>query len=148
AKALTYSGLSVPASKVYDGTVTAVVSGTATLQATESAGGSTADGKHYEIGRAACRAGAETGTDDSKEVDKATTVNFGGVSVTGAGNGNHALSVPRQAPPISAKALTYSGLSGPASKVYDGTVTAVVSGTATLQGTETAGGSTADGKPY
>ena len=50
---------------------------------------------------------------------------------------------------ITAKALTMSGLSVPASKIYNATTVAVVSGTPTLQAAETAGtGTTGDGKPY
>ena len=50
---------------------------------------------------------------------------------------------------ITAKALTMSGLSVPSSKVYDGTTTAVVSGTPTLATAIGAGtGTSADGAPY
>ena len=148
-KALTYSGLSVPASKVYDGTTTAVVSGTAALQAAEAAGtGSTADGKPYSVDSVSLT-GTPTGTYNSKDVATATTVTFGGLALTGEGNGDYTLTASTQAATITPKALTYSGLSVPASKVYDGTTTAEVSGTAALQTAEAAGiGSTADGKPY
>jgi len=50
AKALTMSGLSVPASKVYDGTTTATVSGFTgnRCKSAEAAGsGTTSDGKAY-----------------------------------------------------------------------------------------------------
>ncbi len=148
-KALTYSGLSVPASKVYDGTTTAVVSGTAALMTAETAGtGSTSDGTPYS-GDSVSLTGTPTGTYNSKDVATATMVTFGGLSLTGAQSGDYTLTVSTQAATITAKALTYSGLTVPASKVYNGTTTAVVSGTAALQVTEAAGaGTTADGKPY
>ena len=53
---------------------------------------------------------------------------FGGLALTGTGNGDYTLTASTQAATITAKALTYSGLSVPSSKVYDGTTTAVVSG--------------------
>ncbi len=149
AKALTYSGLSVPTSKVYDGTTTAVVSGTASLQATEAAGtGSTSDGKFY-TGDTVSITGSATGTYNTKDVATAATVTFGALSLTGAQAADYSLTALTQAATITAKALTNSGLSVPLSKVYDGTTTAVVSGTASLQATEAAGtGSTSDGKSY
>ena len=150
-KPLTMSGLSVPASKVYDGTTTAVVSGaTGNLQSTETAGaGTTADGKPYDVD-AVSITGTATGTYNSKDVASATTVTYGGLSLTGTGFGNYSLTMQgTAAATITAKALTMSGLSVPASKVYDGTTTAVVSGSGSLQSAETAGtGTTADGKPY
>jgi hypothetical protein len=149
AKALTYTGLSVPASKVYDGTTTAVVGGTAVLKPTESTGsGSTSDGTPY-TGDTVSITGTPSGTYNSKDVAAATTVTFGGLSLTGSQASDYSLTALTQAATITAKALTYSGLSVPASKIYDGTTTAVVSGTANLQTAETAGsGSTGDNKPY
>ena len=148
-KGLTYSGVSVPSSKVYDGTTTAVVSGTAALQSTETAGtGTTSDGKPYGVDSVSLT-GTPSATYNSKDVATAATVTFGGISLTGTGNGNYTLTALTQAATITPKALTYGGLSVPASKIYDGTTNAVVSGTATLQTAETAGtGTTSDGKPY
>jgi hypothetical protein len=148
-KALTYSGLSVPTSKVYDATITAAVSGTAALQSTEAAGaGTTSDCKPYNVDSVSLT-GTPTGTYNSKDVATAITVTFGGVSLAGTGCGNYTLTVLTQAATITAKALTMTGLSVPASKVYDGTTVATVSGTPALQATETAGtGATSDGKPY
>src|SRR4029079_7691044 len=83
------------------------------------------------------------------DVATANLVTFGGVSLSGTGSGNYMLSALTQAATITPKSLTGSGLSAAASKVYDGTTSAVVSGTPSLQSTEPAGaGSTADGKPY
>ena len=108
-KALTYSGLTVPASKVYDGTTTAVVSGTAALQADGGSAGSTSDGKPY-TGDTVSLTGTATGTYNSKDVATATTVTFGGLSLTGTGNGDYTLTASTQAATITPKALTYSGL--------------------------------------
>ena len=150
-KALTMTGLSVPVSKVYNGTTAAVVSGSpGLLQAAEPKGtGTSSDGKPY-TGDTVSLTGTATGTYNSKDVSTATTVTFGGLSLTGASAANYTLTI--QAPAaatITAKALTFSGLSVPASKVYDGTTAAVVSGTPALQAAEAPGaGTTADGKPY
>ena len=144
------SGLSVPASKVYDATTTAAVSGTAALAASEAAGaGSSADGKPY-TGDTVSITGTATGTYNSKDVATATTVTYGGLSLTGAQAGDYTLTIETAASAtITAKALTMSGLSVPASKVYDGTTTASVSGTAALASTEAPTfGTGGDGKPY
>ncbi|MBA0901650.1 MAG: hypothetical protein H0Z27_04715, partial [Candidatus Nitrotoga sp.] len=90
AKALTMSGLS-SANKVYDGTDTAVVSGTAALQAAITAGsGSWNDGKPYS-GEDVSLTGAATGTFNSKDVGSGRTVSFSGKSLTGTGSGNYTL---------------------------------------------------------
>src|SRR6201999_4057852 len=50
AKQLTISGITVPTTKIYNGTTAAAVSGTASLLSTEAAGaGSTTDGKPYNV---------------------------------------------------------------------------------------------------
>ena len=153
-KGLTVTGtLSVPSSKVYDGTAAAVVSGAAALQGTESAGsGSTSDGKPYSAGLSEFEWDGDAATYNSKDVASATTVTFTTtpLSLTGTGNGNYTITAPTQAATITQKGLTVTGtLSVPSSKVYDGTTAAVVSGAAALLGTESAGsGSTSDGKPY
>jgi hypothetical protein len=94
AKALTMSGLSVPPSKVYDGTNTAVVIGSpGSLQPAEAAGtGSTSDGAPY-IGDAVSLTGTATGTYNSKNVATASTVTFGGVSLSGAQAGDYSLTI-------------------------------------------------------
>ncbi len=152
AKTLTMSGLSVSASKVYDGTTTASVSGSpGLLQSPESGGaGSASDGKPY-VGDTVSLTGTATGTYNSKDVATASTVTFGGVSLTGTQAGDYTLTIQSSAgATITTKGLTMSGLSVPSSKVYDGTTTAVVSGSpGALQSPETGGtGSTGDGKPY
>ena len=149
-KALTMSGLTVPASKTYDGTMAATLSTSGSLAASEAFGsGSTTDGKPY-TGDIVSITGTATGTYNSKDVASASTVAFTGLSLTGAQAGNYTLTIQSPASAtITAKALTMTGLSVPASKVYSGTTTAVVSGTASLTASETGGtGTTADGKPY
>jgi len=149
-KALTMSGLSVPASKVYDGTTKAVVTGTKTLAAAEAAGTGTAtDGKSY-TGDTVSITGTAVGTYNSKDVASASTVTYSGLSLSGSQAGNYTLTIQSPAiAKITPKALTMSGLSVAASKVYDGTTNAVVTGTQKLAAAETAGtGTTTDGKRY
>ena len=149
-KALTMSGLSVPASKVYDGTTSAVVSGTGVLQASEAFGtGTTSDGKPY-TGDGVNITGTPVGTYNSKDVPTATTVTFSGLTLGGTHANNYTLTMQSPgAGTITPKALTVTGLSAPASKMYDGTINAVVSGTPALLGPEAVGsGTTSDGKPY
>ena len=79
---MTYSGLSAPASRVYNGTTTAEVSGGAALQTVEAAGtGSTADDKPYSVDSVNLT-GTPTGTYNNKDVATATTVTFGGLALT------------------------------------------------------------------
>jgi hypothetical protein len=151
-KPLTMSGLSVPLSKVYDGTTTAVVGNSpGLLQATEAPGaGSSSDGKPY-AGDAVSLTGTATGAYNNKDVATASTVTFGGLSLSGAQAGDYTLTIQGAASAaITAKTLSLSGLAVPSSKVYDGTTTAVVSGSpGMLQAAEAAGaGSNSDGKPY
>ena len=125
-KALTYSGLSVPASKVYDGTTTAEVSGTAALQTAEAAGtGSTADGKPYSVDSVSLT-GTPTGTYNSKDVATATTATFGGLALTGTGNGDYTLTASTQAATITPRTVTASIIGDP-TKTYDGTTSATLS---------------------
>ncbi len=149
AKALTMGGLSVPASKVYNGTAAATASGTAALQTTEALGtGSTSDGKPYNVDSASLT-GTATATYNSKDVASATTVTFGGLSLTGTGNGNYTLTALTQAATITAKALTATGFTESNKLVDGGTTAATPTGSAILQSAEAAGaGTTSDGKPY
>ncbi len=149
-KALTMTGLTVPGSKIYDGTTAAVVGGAGTLQASEAIGaGTSSDGKPY-TGDVVTIAGSAVGTYNSKDVATASSVTYSGLTLGGAQAANYTLTIQSAASAtITAKALTMSGLSVPASKVYDGNTTTVVSGSPALQASEAAGaGNTADGKPY
>ena len=149
-KAITMSGLSVAASKVYDGTTKATVSGTKTLAVAEAVGtGNTSDGKWY-IGDMVSITGSAVGTYNSKDVATASTVTYSGLSLTGSQAGNYSLRIQSPASAkITKKTATMSGLSVAASKVYDGTTKATVSGTKTLAAAEAVGqGTTTDGKIY
>ena len=149
-KALTETGLAVPASKVYDGTTTATVSGNAALQNSETPGtGTTVDGAPYTNDQVSI-SGSATGTYNTKDVATANKVTFGAIALSGAQATDYSLTVQgSRAATITPKTLTEAGLSVPASKVYDATTTATVNGTPALQTTEAAGtGTTADGAPY
>jgi filamentous hemagglutinin family protein len=118
-KALTISGLT-SADKVYDGTTTATVNGTAALQAAIAAGsGSASDGKAY-TGDTVSLTGTVVGNFNDKDVADANTVAFTGLSLTGAEAGNYTLTQHANAThAITAKALTISG-STANDKTYDG----------------------------
>jgi len=150
-KTLTESGLSVAASKVYDGTTAVTLIGSASLQSTEAGSlGTGGDGKPY-TGDVVSLTGTAIGTYNSKNVTTATTVTYSGLSLTGAQSGNYTLTIQgTSAATITAKTLTMSGLSVPLSKVYDGTTVAVVSGSPGLLQTAETGalGTGADGRPY
>ncbi len=144
------SGLSVPASKVYDGSTAAVVTGTPALAVAEAPAPATGlDGKPY-TGDVVSILGTAVGTYNSKDVATAANVSFSGLSLTGGQAPNYSLTI--QSPALSTitiKALTMSGLSVPASKAYDGSTGAIVTGTPALQAAEAVGSGTAvDGKPY
>ena len=125
-KALTISGLS-SVDKVYDGTTTATVSGTAALQGFETAGtGASNDGKAYS-GDGVRVAGAAGGTFNSKDVSSASKVTFSGLSLDGTDAGNYALTQHADASQIvTPKALAVSGITA-GNKVYDGNTGAGVS---------------------
>jgi type IV secretory pathway TrbL component len=117
------SGLT-SADKVYDGTDTAVVSGTAALLGAITAGsGTSSDGKSYSVDSVSLT-GTAAGLFSSKDVGT-RTVSFSGKSLTGTGFGNYTLTQQGAdtGKSITAKALTMSGLTS-ADKVYDGTDTA------------------------
>jgi len=149
-KALTESGLSVASSKVYNGTTAATVIGSAALATAETGGsGTTTDGKAYS-GDTVSISGTATGTYNSKDVATASTVTYAGLSLTGAQAGNYSLTIQTPAAAtITPKALTETGLSVAASRIYDGSTTATVAGSAALASAEAVGaGTTADGKAY
>ncbi|MEI8086065.1 MAG: YDG domain-containing protein [Paludibacter sp.] len=145
-KALTMSGLSVPASKIYDGSTTAVVTDAKALLTDVAIGtGTSSDGKPY-TGDVVSITGTPLGTYNTKNVG-ATTVTYSGLALN---NTNYSLTIQgTSSATITTKALTMSGLSVPASRAYDGGTTAVVSGTPALQTAEAVGvGTTSDGIPY
>ena len=118
------------ASKTYDGTTAATVSGTAALQATEAAGtGTTSDGKAY-TGDTVSLTGTATGTYNSKNVATASSVTYGGLSLTGADAGNYTLTMQGN----SAATITQASLTVTASQVtktYDGGTSATGNGSIT-----------------
>lgn len=148
-KALTVAGVSAVATRIYDGTATAALSGTAAFLSTETAGsGTTADGRPYSVDSVSI-SGSAAGTFADRHAGTAKAITVTGLSVTGTGSGNYMVTQPTGlAANVTAKALGVTGLST-ASRVYDGTANAAVSGTASLLTAEAAGtGSTSDGKPY
>ncbi|HLA33762.1 MAG TPA: YDG domain-containing protein, partial [Rhodocyclaceae bacterium] len=132
AKPLTMSGLTVPASKVYDTTLTATVGGAAVLAAAESPGtGNSADGKPYS-GDTVTIAGTAAGSYNAKNVATATTVTFSGLSLGGAQAGNYSLVLQSPAgASITPASLPVSGVTA-LNKVYDATTTATLSGVASV----------------
>jgi formylglycine-generating enzyme required for sulfatase activity len=120
-KSVTITGL-LAANKVYDGTTTATVNGTAVIS-----------GKVGSSDDVTVKAG--TAAFESKTVGNGKTVTFSGYSLTGADTGNYSLSGQpgNVTASITAKSVTITGLSV-ANKQYDGTTTATVTGTATING--------------
>ena len=131
---------------MYDGTTATATPGgaPALLPAEAKAFGTGGDGKPY-TGDSVSVSGSATGSYNSATVAGAGTVTFNGLSTA---NGNYSITAPTQAATITPKALNYTGISA-ASKAYDGTATAALSGTAaTLQAEAPAFGTGGDGKPY
>jgi phosphotransferase system IIA component len=130
AKALTVTGLA-GVSREYDRTTTATVSGTAALLGV-------IEGDTVTLG------GTATHTFASANVGTGIAITTTGYTLGGSQAGNYTLTQPGLTANITAKALTISGLSS-ASKVYDGTTTATISGSATLQEPIAAGSAAAEG---
>ena len=145
-KALTMTGLSTPATRVYDGTALAYVSGVPSLAATEAFGsGTSSDGQPY-TGDLVGIIGQATGTYNSADVASATTVTFAGLTLNGAQSANYTLTMQSPAAAtITAKALTVAG-AAVTPKLYDGTTAATVTGSLVA---ESAGsGASNDGKAF
>lgn len=120
--------LTVASSKVYDGNTSAkITSAKPALWAAVAPGASGAAGKPY-TGDVVRLKGAAVGTYNSADVASANKVVFSGLSLDGAQKGNYTLTITGdQAATISAKPLTLSvKLAVAASKVYDGTTSAVL----------------------
>src|SRR5207248_2819603 len=147
-KTLLVTGLSAT-NKIYDATTADPLSGTATLLAAEGAGsGSTSDGMPY-TGDSVMLGGTAVGTLSQKDVGTGISVTVSGNNLSGSQVSDYVLAVNEQSgltATITPKALTYSGLSVPASRKYNGGTNAVVSATAVLLTAESPGtGSTSDG---
>ncbi len=141
-KSLTVSGLSVTASsKPYNGTTAAVVSASPALESAEAIGtGMPSDGKPF-TGDTVLLIGTATGIYNSKDVESATTVTFGGLSLAGGQAGNYSLTMPGTvSASITPKALSI--LPPTVTKMYDGGTSAgnvALSALSGLVGTETLG---------
>jgi gliding motility-associated-like protein len=151
-KTLNMSGLSVPASKVYDGTTSTVLTDNKSLLTASLPGqGTVTDGKPYttDISNLSIT-GTAIGNYNSKNVLTANTVTFTGLVLTGTESGNYSLTIQAPQPAtITKKELTMSGLSVPSTKIYDATTKANVIDNKILQSKITAGtGNKDDGKPY
>ena len=146
-KPLTMTGLSVPASKVYDGNTVAIVSGTPALAASEAVGTGTAvDGKPY-TGDIVNITGTDIGTYNSKDVATAANVAFSGLSLIGAQGSNYSLTMQSPAAAtITAKGLIITGLAAN-NKVYDRTASATLLGTGSLFGVVSPDSVTLGGSP-
>ena len=134
AKALTVSGLTASA-KVYDGTTTEPLGGTAAFPTAEAAGaGTTSDGIPYNVDSVSA-GGTAAGAFATKDVGTAKAVTVTGVTVTGTGNGNYTVTQQTGLTAnITQKALTVTGI-GASNKIYDGNTTAALTGTpGTLSG--------------
>jgi formylglycine-generating enzyme required for sulfatase activity len=119
-KPVTITGLSV-SNKVYDGTTTATVTGTAVISG--------------KISTDTVTVSAGTAAFANSSVGNGKTVTFSGWTLTGADAGNYTLSAQpvNVTANITAKPVTITGLSV-SNKVYDGTTTATVTGTAVISG--------------
>lgn len=149
AKALNVSGVSAVATRIYDGTTAAGLTGTASLLATEAAGsGTTGDGKPYVVDSLSL-GGAATGTFADRNVASNKVITVTGLTLGRTDAANYSLVQPAGLTgAVTAKALTVAGLGG-GTRVYDATLTAPLTGTATLLAAEPAGaGGPGDGKPY
>jgi len=123
-KGLTVAGtLSVPSSKVYDGTATATIQGAPALLGAEAPGtGSTSDGAPYSAD-AVSLSGTVSAAYNSPSVLSATTISYnsGALSLTGSGYGNYSLiALPSVSATIAPLPVVLSG-----SRLYDGTATAL-----------------------
>ncbi|MCR5665053.1 MAG: InlB B-repeat-containing protein [Oscillospiraceae bacterium] len=135
-KAVTVSGITA-SNKIYDGTTTA------TLDITHASFTGIVSGDTLTISSA-------NGTFINKNVGIGKKVNIGGLTLGGASAGNYVLadsgSQTETTANITAKSVTITGLSA-SNKIYDGTVTASLTGTATLEGVITGDTVTLDGTP-
>jgi len=118
-KQVIITGLSA-SNKVYDGTTTVTISGTAALSGVVS-------GDTVTLGGTRIAAFAD------KNAGTAKAVIISGYTISGTDAGNYSLTQPSVTANITTKSVTITGLSA-ANKQYDGTTTATVSGTATISG--------------
>ena len=132
AKPLSIAGL-IGLDKVYDGTTTAGISGTAMLSGLELGDSVILEDStffHFAI--------SGVGTD--------LELTSSGYSLSGSDAGNYILTPPTMTAAITAKPLSITGLVG-SDKVYDGTTTVIVGGSAVLAGLESGDDVNLDGSP-
>lgn len=143
-KAINVTGLSA-ASKVYDGTTTAQVTGTGAIAA---GGAGSGDGKAL-TGDDISIAGTGSGAFADRHAGTAKSVTLSGLTLGGSDAGNYTISAGSVTADITPKALDVGGLSVASSKVYDRDTAATVVGSGTLLASQTAGaGSSSDGTAY
>lgn len=132
--------------KIYDGTISATVTGGDFRTAIAAGTGTVSDLTPY-IGDAIQYHPA--GSFSSKDAATNSTI-ISSATITGSEANNYILDQPiLTSRTISPKELTMLGLTITNPKIYDATRTAIVSGTASLLSAETPGvGSVTDGKPY
>jgi uncharacterized protein YlzI (FlbEa/FlbD family) len=106
--------------KIYDDTIAATASGTATLNGLVS-------DDDVSLG------GSPVFTFASSNVGTEITINTTGYTINGTDSGNYTLTQPTLSGDITAKELTITGITG-SDKVYDGTTVASASGTPVLSG--------------
>ena len=134
---MNYTGISA-ANKVYDGTTTASLSGTAAKLTAEAPGGSTSDGAPYTGDTVSFTTGTLTGTFASKDVANGIAVTVTGGVTLAAGGQSANYSVGSPSPALAANitqaGLTVAGIEA-SNKVYDGTTNAtLIVSNATLVG--------------
>ena len=147
-KNLTMFGLSVPSSKVYDGTTTSVVNGIAQLQAAENPNtGTTTDGKPY-TGDVVSITGTPIGTYNNKTVPLASSVAFSALSLTGSDASNYSFTIQSNATSsITPKHINAINIVT-VNKIYDGTTAASVTGGSFISAITAGTGTSADKTPY
>jgi hypothetical protein len=118
AKSLSLTGLAA-ANKVYDGTLTAIISNLGTLTG-------------VVVGDAVTlNTSGASATFASKTVENGKTVTVSGLSLSGADAGNYSIANQTATADITAKALTLTGLTA-TTKTYDGTAAATIANYGTL----------------
>ncbi len=118
AKPLTFTGITA-VNKVYTGTTSATLSGTAALQAAEAPGtGTASDGKPF-TGDIMSLVGTASGTFNNKNAGNGKTVTVSGLTINGADAGNYTLTQPTATANITPRAITVTAVAD--TRTYNGT---------------------------
>ncbi|WP_034412339.1 YDG domain-containing protein, partial [Derxia gummosa] len=131
-------------SRVYDGTTTASVSGTASL----TGGGATSGDGHYMAGDTVNISGTATGSFTDRNAGTGKSVQLAGLTLGGADAGNYSISLGSVTADITPKPINITGLTAASSRVYDGTTAATVGGSASYDTEAVGSGTTTDGRAY